>query len=256
MHPLDGRHVLITGASAGIGRACAQRFAAAGCRLTLWARRADRLEALRDELAGAAGVHTARVDVRERDAVADAVDAMVAEAGAPDVLVNNAGLASGLDPIQSGDFEDWDRMIDTNVRGLLHVTRCVLPHMIERDTGHVINIGSIAGHVVYPKGNVYNATKFAVRALTEAMNVDLVGTRIRVSSVDPGACETEFSLVRFHGDAERARAVYRGFEPLRPEDVAEAVVWVASQPEHVNVTDVVIMPTAQRNPYLIRREGR
>ncbi len=257
MSTLEGRHVLVTGASAGIGRACAEQFAARGCRLTLWARRADRLEALREELASEHGVdvRTARVDVRDRDAVSSAVDAMVAEWGAPDVLVNNAGLASGLDRIHEGDFEDWDRMIDTNVRGLLHVTRLVLPHMVERDRGHVINIGSVAGHVVYPKGNVYNATKFAVRALTEAMNVDLVGTNIRVSSVDPGACETEFSIVRFHGDEERARAVYRGFEPLRAEDVAEAVVWVASQPEHVNVTDLVIMPTAQRNPYLIRREG-
>jgi len=179
----------------------------------------------------------------------------MADAGvSPDILVNNAGLASGLSTIFEGDFDDWDRMIDTNVKGLLNVTRAVLPLMVERDSGHVVNIGSVAGRVAYPKGNVYNATKFAVRALNDAMNIDLVGTRIRVCTVDPGAADTEFSKVRFHGDGERARGVYKGFTPLSAGDVADAVMYVAGTPEHVNITDVVIMPTAQRNPYLLHRE--
>ncbi len=255
MNRIQNRHVFITGASAGIGEACARCFASYGARLTLWARRQDRLNALRLELEKQYGtsVAVAEVDVRDREAVESAVREL---SGAPDVLVNNAGLASGLHKLHEGDHEDWDRMIDTNVKGLLHVSRNVLPLMVERDSGHVINIGSIAGHIVYPKGNVYNATKFAVRALTEAMNIDLLDTNVRVSSVDPGACDTEFSLVRFHGDSDRAKAVYNGFQPLVAEDVADAVYYVANTPEHVTVSDLVIMPTAQRNPYLIQREGR
>jgi NADP-dependent 3-hydroxy acid dehydrogenase YdfG len=255
MNRLQDRHVLITGASAGIGEACARGFAACGARLTLWARRADRLEALAAELEKQHGVsvNTAVVDVRDRGAVAAATGEL---SPPPDVLVNNAGLASGLDKIHEGDYDDWDRMIDTNVKGLLNVSRNVMPLMVERDSGHVINIGSIAGHIVYPKGNVYNATKFAVRAIGEAMNIDLLGTNVRVSNVDPGACDTEFSVVRFHGDGDRARAVYKGFEPLVAEDVADAVVYVAGTPPHVTIADLVIMPTAQRNPYLIDREGR
>jgi serine 3-dehydrogenase len=172
----------------------------------------------------------------------------------PDVLVNNAGLASGLNPVHEGDYDDWDAMIDTNLKGLLNVTREVLPLMVERDCGHVINIGSVAGYIAYPKGNVYNATKFAVRGLTEAMNVDLFGTRVRMSSVDPGAAETEFSIVRFHGDEERAKHIYDGFQPLTAEDIADAVWYVANAPDHVNVSKLVMLPTAQRNPYLIHRE--
>ena len=255
MNRLQDRHVLVTGASAGIGEACARCFASYGARLTLWARRDDRLDTLRSELEKQYGVSvvTAAVDVRDRDRVTAATRELT---GTPDILVNNAGLASGLDKIHEGDYEDWDRMIDTNVKGLLNVSRNLLPLMVERDSGHVINIGSIAGHIVYPKGNVYNATKFAVRAIAEAMNVDLFGTSIRVSSVDPGACDTEFSLVRFHGDGERAKTVYKGFEPLIAEDVADAVYYVANTPQHVTIADLVIMPTAQRNPYLIEREGR
>jgi len=255
MNRLQDRHVLITGASAGIGEACARSFASYGTRLTLWARRKARLEALAAELEKQHGVSvaTAVVDVRDRDVVAAAAREL---SSPPDVLVNNAGLASGLDRIHEGDYEDWDRMIDTNVKGLLNVSRNVMPLMVERDSGHVINIGSIAGHIVYPRGNVYNATKFAVRAIGEAMNIDLFGTNVRVSNVDPGACESEFSVVRFHGDDERAKAVYNGFEPLSPEDVADAVVYVANTPAHVTIADLVIMPTAQRNPYLIHREGR
>ncbi|HEX5133055.1 MAG TPA: SDR family NAD(P)-dependent oxidoreductase [Candidatus Krumholzibacteria bacterium] len=254
---LKGKNVIVTGASAGFGAAIARSFAAYGCALELWARRRDRLVSLRDELQR---THDAKVslrvlDVRDRGAVASAAEDLRSAGWAPDVLVNNAGLASGFDPIHEGDYADWDAMIDTNLKGLLNVTREILPMMVERDAGHVINIGSVAGYMAYPKGNVYNATKFAVRGLTEAMAVDLFGTRVRMSSVDPGAAETEFSLVRFHGDDDRARKVYDGFQPLTAQDVADAVLYVANAPAHVNVSKLVIMPTAQRNPYLIDRKG-
>jgi len=253
---VQGKNVVITGASAGFGEACARHFAAAGSNLMLWARRADRLEKLAAELKDRhrAEVGIAVVDVRDRDTVRATVADLRTRGWMPDVLVNNAGLASGLDVIHEGDYEDWDAMIDTNLKGLLNVTREILPLMVSRDSGHVINIGSVAGYTVYPKGNVYNATKFAVRALTEAMNVDLFGTSVRASSVDPGAADTEFSLVRFHGDDARARKVYDGFKPLSADDVADAVMYVANVPPHVNVTKIVMMPTAQRSPYLIHRE--
>ncbi|MCL7962940.1 MAG: SDR family NAD(P)-dependent oxidoreductase [marine benthic group bacterium] len=254
---MDGRLALITGASAGIGAATARRFAAEGADLVLWARRQERLEALADELRSSGGVeiHTQGVDVRDRAAVDEASARLLSEVGTPDFLLNNAGLASGLSLIQEGDPEDWDRMIDTNLKGLLNVTRAILPSMVERGTGHVINIGSTAGHQVYPKGNVYNATKFGVRALTEGMNLDVAGTRVRVSSVDPGFVETEFSVVRFHGDEERAESVYEGFEPLTADDVADVVAFVATRPPHVNVHDVVLLPTAQRNVYVLDRKS-
>jgi 3-hydroxy acid dehydrogenase/malonic semialdehyde reductase len=256
MTSMRGRRILITGASSGIGEACARRFAAEGCELVLWARRVERLARLADELEAAHGrhVHIAGVDVRDRPAVLEAVDALVEAGDVPDVLVNNAGLASGLSPVQDGSFDDWDRMIDTNVKGLLNVTRAVLPHMIRLGRGHVVNIGSTAGRWVYPNGNVYNATKFAVRALTEAINIDVVGTPIRVSSIDPGMVETEFSIVRFAGDEDRARKVYEGFQPLRAEDIADAVHYVTSAPPHVNVLEMLVLPTAQRNVYVLHRD--
>ena len=198
-------------------------------------------------------VHTCAVDVRDRAAVREAVDTLLTETGAPHILLNNAGLASGLSPVQEGDFDDWDRMIDTNLKGLLNVTRLLLPSMIEADRGHIINIGSTAGHQVYPKGNVYNATKFAVTALTEAINLDVAGTRLKVSSVDPGFVETEFSVVRFHGDRERADSVYEGFDPLTADDVADAVAYIANLPPHVNALRMVLLPTAQRNAYVVDR---
>lgn len=254
---LKDKRVLITGASAGFGEACARAFAACGAQLELWARRMERLESLRSEIESrhhvTAGIR--QVDVRDRAAVKAAVAELESRGWIADVLVNNAGLASGLDPIHEGDYEDWDAMIDTNLKGLLNVTREVLPAMVKRDAGHVINIGSVAGYIAYPKGNVYNATKFAVRGLTEAMSVDLFGTAVRVSSVDPGAADTEFSVVRFHGDDARARKVYEGFQPLTAEDVADAVIYVANAPAHVNVSKLVLMPTAQRNPYLIHRRS-
>jgi 3-hydroxy acid dehydrogenase / malonic semialdehyde reductase len=254
---IKGKLALITGASSGIGEACARRFAAEGANLVLWARRADRLEALAAELASAhrVSLSVGVVDVREREAVNRATEALVRAGRIPEVLINNAGLASGLAKLQEGDPEDWDRMIDTNLKGLLNVTRAILPHMVARRRGHIINLGSTAGHQTYPMGNVYNATKFGVRALTEGMNLDVAGTPIRVSAVDPGFVETEFSEVRFHGDKERARAVYRGFKPLTADDVADAIVYVVNLPEHVNILDLVIMPTAQRNIYVVDRES-
>jgi NADP-dependent 3-hydroxy acid dehydrogenase YdfG len=252
---MKGSLALITGASAGIGEATARRFAAEGADVALWARREDRLMALADELRrGGVRAHARAVDVRDRDSVDEAAGALLRDVGTPDILLNNAGLASGLSFVQEGDPEDWDRMIDTNLKGLLNVTRAILPAMVERGTGHVINIGSTAGHQVYPKGNVYNATKFGVKALTEGMNLDVAGTGIRVSSVDPGFVETEFSVVRFHGDEDRAEAVYEGFQPLTAEDVADVVTFVATRPAHVNVHDVVLLPTAQRNVYVLERK--
>ena len=257
MNRLAGKRVLITGASAGIGEACSRHFAAQGAHLLLSARRLERVDALASELADAYGVetHTATVDVTDRDSVAAYVGGLVADDLIPDVLVNNAGKAKGLDTLQEGDLDHWDEMIDTNVKGLLYVTRAVLPHMVERDSGHVINIGSIAGRWVYPKGAVYNATKFAVRALSEAMNIDLLGTQIRVSSVDPGLAETEFSEVRFDGDSERAASVYSDTVPLTGDDVADAVIYVANAPPHVDIFNLVMMPTVQRYPGYIERKG-
>ncbi len=174
----------------------------------------------------------------------------------PDILLNNAGLGRGLSTIQEGDIEDWEEMIDTNVKGLLYMTRAILPLMVERDQGHVINIGSIAGRWVYPAGGVYTATKFAVHALNEAMSIDLVGSNVRVSSIDPGAVETEFSLVRFRGDEERAEKIYQGYTPLTPDDVADAVCYVANAPPHVNVLQLVMMCTDQRSATVFHKESR
>jgi serine 3-dehydrogenase len=256
MNRIKGKLILITGASSGFGAACARRFADEGASLVLWARRRDRLERLAAEVLERhhTSVVLASVDVREREAVGRAGEALIAGGHIPDVLINNAGLASGMSKIHEGDPADWDRMIDTNVKGLLNVTRAILPHMVARGRGHVVNIGSTAGHMTYPMGNVYNATKFAVRALSEGMNLDVAGTPIRVSSIDPGFAETEFSEVRFHGDKQRAKGVYQGFKPLTADDVADAIAYVVNLPEHVNVLDMVLVPTAQRNVYVVDRQ--
>ena len=240
-------HVLVTGATSGIGRSCAIAFAEAGARLTITGRRADRLAELADELPGE--VTTLTFDVRDRDATR----AALAEVPSPDVLVNNAGLAAGFEPIQDGDEVDWDAMLDTNVKGLLTVSRALLPGMIARGSGHVINIGSTAGHEAYPNGAVYCATKHAVDAITKSMRMDLLGTGLRVSTVDPGLVETEFSVVRFHGDADRAARVYEGLDPLTPDDIAETVVWVADRPRHVQVAEVIITPTDQASATMVHR---
>lgn len=250
------KRVLVTGASAGIGEACARRFARAGADLILWARRIDRLQQLAHELSTEHGrdVRIAAVDVRDRAAVEATATASIEAGLCPDVLINNAGLASGFDYVQHGDPDDWDRMIDTNVKGLLYVTRAFLPHMIERQRGHIINLGSMAGHMTYPRGNVYAATKHAVKALSEGIGLDVADTPIRVSSVDPGLVETEFSVVRFHGDAERAKKVYEGVRPLTGDDVADTIFYVASLPEHVNILDLILVPTPQRNAYVVHRK--
>lgn len=247
MYSLNGKIVLITGASSGIGEACARVFAAQEARLILAARRVERLEKLRSELFMRYGVlvHTLTLDVRDQAAVAAAIDGLPAEWGAIDVLVNNAGLSRGLDKLHEGSLADWEEMIDTNLKGLLYVTRAVLPGMVQRRRGHVINIGSIAGHQVYPGGNVYCATKFAVNGLTQGLRIDTLGTGVRVSTVDPGMVETEFSVVRYHGDETRAAKTYTGVTPLTGADVAEAVVFCATRPPHVNINEVIIMPTDQ-----------
>jgi len=244
---LGGTCAVVTGASSGIGRACAEVFAAKGSRLLLVARRSDRLEALAGELRHRHGVDvlTSTLDVRDRGAVEGWFEALPDDWKAVDVLVNNAGLSRGIDPLQRGKISDWEEMIDTNVKGLLYVTRTVLPGMVDRGSGHVINIGSIAGHEVYPGGNVYCATKHAVTALNRGLAIDTLGTGVRVSSVDPGMVETEFSVVRFHGDRERADSVYVGLDPLTPEDVADAVLYCATRPPHANVREMILMPTAQ-----------
>lgn len=247
---------LITGASAGIGAATARRLAADGHDIVLWARRAERLEALRDELGGTVQARCAAVDICHRSQIEGAVEALREDGVEIDVLVNNAGMAAGQDLVQDGDPDGWDRMIDTNLKGLLLVTRALLPGMLERDRGHIVNLGSTAGHWVYPGGNVYVATKHAVRALTEAISIDTKGSRVRVSSVDPGFVDTEFSYVRFPGDEARARATYEGFEPLKAEDIAECIAWVVARPPNVNIFDMVVMPTAQRSATVVHREGR
>ncbi len=256
MQSLKDRIVFVTGASSGIGEATALAFAAQGAKILMCARRAERLEKLAQtlEYEHKVAAHYFRLDVRDQADVDSAVAGLPADWRAIDVLVNNAGLSRGLDKLPAGLVDDWEEMLDTNVKGLLYVSRAVIPGMIERGKGHIINIGSIAGHEVYPGGAVYCASKFAVRALSKGLRLDLNGTPIRVSEVAPGMVETEFSLVRFHGDGERAAKVYQGLAPLDPDDIADAVVWCATRPAHVNVSDVVIWPTAQASATLVHRK--
>ncbi len=254
MSRIAGKLALITGASSGIGLACARRFAAEGADLVLWARRQDRLKSAASELGGTVKVRTAAVDIRDRAAVNRAAESLVRDGAVPDILLNNAGLAAGLAKIHEGNPDDWDLMIDTNVKGLLNVTRAFLPHMVARGSGHVVNIGSSAGHQVYPMGNVYHASKFAVRALNEAINVDLAGTPLRCSSVDPGYVRTDFAAVRFKGDAARAKKTYEGFTPLEAADVADLVTYIVNLPPHVNILEARVFPTAQRNQHVIHKE--
>jgi 3-hydroxy acid dehydrogenase/malonic semialdehyde reductase len=251
------RIVLVTGASSGIGRACAAAFAAAGDRLILVARRDDRLAELAHELEAAHGTEslTIALDVRDRDAVARvlAPDELGAHWASIDVLVNGAGLAAGQEPLPGGDPQDWDRMLDTNVKGTLSLIRAVVPGMVDRGRGHVINLGSIAGRETYPAGAVYCASKAALDSITKGLRMDVLGSGVRVSTVDPGLVETEFSLVRFDGDASRAADVYAGMTPLTPEDVAESIRWVADRPPHVVVADMVLFPVAQAAARMVHR---
>lgn len=253
---LNGKIVFITGASAGIGAATALAFAAEGARLLLAARRPGKLAEVASKALelGAPAVHSVDLDVRDRRAVQQAVDDLPAEWGEIDILVNNAGLSRGLDKLYMGKIPDWEEMIDTNVKGLLYVTRAVVPGMVVRGRGHVINLGSTAGELTYPNGAVYCATKAAERSINDGLRQDVLGTPVRVTSVDPGMVETDFSLVRFHGDNERAAKVYKGVKPLTPEDVAEVIVWAASRPAHVNIARVLLTPVQQANSILFHRE--
>ncbi len=252
---LKGKLVFVTGASSGIGAATALAFAAEGARLLLAARRAGKLAEIAAAALerGAEAVHSISLDVRDREAVQQAIGTLPAEWAAIDVLVNNAGLSRGLEKLYQGKIEDWEEMIDTNVKGLLYITRAVVPGMVERGCGHVVNLGSTAGEMTYPGGAVYCATKAAERSINDGLRQDLLGTPIRVTTVDPGMVETEFSMVRFHGDRERAGSVYKGIKPLTAEDVAEVIVWAASRPGHVNIARVLLTPVQQANSLLFHR---
>jgi 3-hydroxy acid dehydrogenase/malonic semialdehyde reductase len=245
--------VFVTGASAGFGAAIARRFAADGAKVIATARRVDRLQALREELG--ANLLPLELDVRSRAAVEATVNALPKEFAAVDVLVNNAGLAQGLNPAQTADLDDWDRMVDTNIKGLTYCTRALLPGMVERKRGHVVNIGSVAGEWPYPGGNVYGGTKAFVRQFSLNLISDLAGTGVRVSEIEPGLAETEFSVVRFHGDAARAKSVYAGTRPLSGEDIANTVHWVVNQPAHININTLSLMPMHQSfGGFAIRRD--
>ena len=255
MAAIQNQIVLITGASSGIGAACASAFAEAGAKLILAARRLDRLEKLADDLASkfSSQPYLVQLDVSDRAQVESTLNHLPDSWQAIDVLINNAGLSRGLDKLHEGDIQDWEEMIDTNVKGLLYVTRTLVPGMVSRGRGHIINIGSIAGHQTYPNGNVYCATKAAVRALSEGLKMDLLGTPVRVSSVDPGMVETEFSDVRFRGNTERASKVYQGLTPLTPADVADTILFCATRPAHVNISEVLLVPTEQASATLVHR---
>jgi len=255
MESVREKVVCITGASSGIGAACAEAFAREGSALILFARRRDRLTSLAARLTKQHGVRafTQQLDVRNREEVAHCFSSLPKEWSSIDILVNNAGLSRGLDKIQEALIDDWEEMIDTNVKGLLYVTRAVVPAMVARNSGHVINIGSIAGHQVYIAGNVYCASKHAVHALTQGLKLDLLGTDVRVSTVDPGLVETEFSEVRFHGDKARAAKTYANTRPLTPADVAEVVVFCATRPLHVTLAEAIVLPTDQASVHHVHR---
>jgi len=256
MISLANQIVLITGASSGIGAACASVFADAGVKLILAARRWDKLEQLRESLSIAdESVYLLKLDVRDRLAVESAISALPPTWSNIDILINNAGLSRGLNKLHQGDFLDWEEMIDTNIKGLLYLTRFVVPGMVSRGRGHVINLGSIAGHQTYPGGNVYCGTKAAVRAISEGLKQDLLGTPIRVTSVDPGMVETEFSHVRFHGDTARAKQVYQGLTPLTADDVADVIFFCATRSPHVNINEIILMPVDQASATLVHRQS-
>ncbi|WP_028079500.1 SDR family oxidoreductase [Solimonas soli] len=252
-------NILVTGATSGFGAAIARRFIAEGHRVIAAGRRAERLQALAAEVSGLSGggrLHTVVLDVRDPPAVEAAIAELPAEFAAIDVLVNNAGLALGLKPAHEAELSDWEQMIDTNIKGLVYVTRAVTPGMVERGRGHVINIGSVAGEWPYPGGNVYGGTKAFVRQFSLNLRADFVGRGVRVSNVEPGMAETEFSLVRYSGDAEKAAAIYAGTTPMTADDIAETVYWIASRPPHVNVNTISLMPECQAfSPFAVKRKG-
>ena len=245
---------LITGATSGIGKATAQILAKNNYKIILCGRREDRMAELEKELSKLTAVHTLLFDVRDKKAVSESIASLPADFSTIDILINNAGNAHGLDPIQTGDLDDWDAMIDINVKGLLYVSKAIIPQMIERKSGHIINIGSTAAKEVYPNGNVYCATKHAVDALNQGMRMDLNPFGIRVGAIHPGMVQTEFSEVRFKGDTERAEKVYQGFTPLQPEDIADIIHFVVSRPYHVNIADLVVMSTAQASSTIVKKD--
>ncbi|HAQ37086.1 MAG TPA: NAD(P)-dependent oxidoreductase [Saprospirales bacterium] len=249
--------VFLTGATSGIGQATAYHFASKGYDVILAGRRVERLNETAAEIQNKYKVNTLalELDVRDRQAVSDSLNHLEEKWAEISILVNNAGLASGFDFIQDGHIDDWDQMIDTNIKGLLYISKAVIPGMIRRGKGHIINIGSTAGKEVYAKGNVYCASKHAVDAITKGMRIDLLGTGIKVTQIAPGAAETEFSLVRFHGDAEQAKKVYKGFQPMTPEDIAEVIFYTTTLPEHLCINDLVLTSVAQANSFYIHREA-
>ena len=249
--------ILITGASSGFGEACARIFASQGHRLILTARRLEKLEQLRDELSGLCPVHIVQLDVRDRVAVEKTVASLPGDFKAVDVLVNNAGLALGLEPAHRVDIEDWEVMVDTNVKGLMYCTRAILPGMVERNRGHVVNISSTASDWPYPGGNAYGGTKAFVNQFSRNLRTDLLGTRVRVTCIQPGMAETEFSNVRFKGNNEAADKVYQGTQPMTAVDIAEAVAWVVDRPAHLNINSIEMMPVCQAwGPLAVYREKR
>lgn len=244
---------LITGATSGIGKATAQRFANEGINLVLCGRRQERLDQLKDSLGERVAVHTLNFDVRDKEKVAAAIGGLPEAFAQIDILINNAGNAHGLDPIQTGNTDDWDAMLDINVKGLLYVSKAVIPQMTARKNGHIINIGSTAGKEVYPNGNVYCASKHAVDAINQGMRIDLNKHNIRVGAINPGMVHTEFSDVRFKGDTERAAKVYQNFEVLQPQDIADIIHFVVTRPYRVNIADLVVMCTAQASSTIINK---
>lgn len=252
---MEKKIVLITGATSGIGEATAILLAANNFKLILCGRRKDRLDALKARLSSTTEIHTLEFDVRDREAVKKAIHELPVAWKKIDVLINSAGNAHGLDPIQTGNVDDWDAMIDINVKGLLYVCHEIVPGMAERQSGHVVNIGSIAGKEVYPNGNVYSASKFAVDALTRSMRIDLNASGIKVTSINPGMVETEFSLVRFKGNAERSAQVYKGLDPLKGKDIADIILFTITRPAHVMLADVIVFPTAQASSMHVKRNA-
>ena len=252
---IKNQTALVTGASSGIGHSCALYLASYGLNLVLTGRRPDRLEELKykiSQINSELKVSTLVFDIQNYDEVSKHFSNLL-ENTKIDILINNAGLALGLDKISEGSIDDWEKMIDTNIKGLLYVSKWVIPYFKKQNSGHIVNIGSVAGVSTYPMGNVYCATKSAVHVLSEAMNLDLVDTDIRVSNIAPGACETEFSNIRFKGDSEKADKVYKGYTPLTPDDVADLILYILNTPKHINIQNSLIMPTAQRNPYVIKK---
>jgi NADP-dependent 3-hydroxy acid dehydrogenase YdfG len=245
---------LITGATSGIGKATARAFAADKINLIICGRRKEALSELKKELSKQVAVTTLSFDVRDKAEVFKQIESLPQEFKQIDILVNNAGNAHGLDPIQEGNTEDWDAMLDINVKGLLYISKAVIPQMVERKSGHIINVGSLAGKEVYPNGNVYSASKFAVDALTKGMRIDLNKAGIRVGAVNPGLVHTGFSNVRFKGDDERAEKVYEGYEPLMPEDIAELISFMVSRPPHVTIADLTVLPTAQASSTIVNKD--